>query len=1117
MSKCDFQHEHEKNIDEFYKDFEDCMKKIALDTNDHNPYRIIDAIISKNQRVQYFRTIFFRMLFIKILHSWNIIQYDPIEEYVLNTNEESEYYTKLCKVFFGVLNTPLEKRTTDVKIPILNSIPYLNGGLFRKRDIELQNQDIAITGKGIVYIWEKISKFKYIPKSFSEDDDKNFISPKALGHIFEKTMNISGGDRKGTGSYYTPKNITSYISSNSIEQYILNRVNAYIEQHKKQSQEHSTQAIIKYPIKNLNFHLDLNFSDEACDFVVSEILRILANIKICDNSCGSGAFLDSVAEKLEKLYLDMYAIKGRQELPMFNKEARNQNNPSEGIFNDIYSLRKHIIINNLYGVDIQEEAIEIAKLRLWLWLINPYDEKTQKIIHVDVEPLPNIDYNIMVGNSLIGFEKLGSIHYTIKSSGIYAYTGKYNVIQKIIELKQKYKNSSNQHEIYELQSQIKALIDPFYHTLNELYCEHVLKDIYIPISIRNVNEIKRFSCGVVKGKITFKKNTVTNAMIEPIIYNQKGIKKNTNGEYIHSILFSSEKTDNIIKILDKIKNEYIESIEAQRKICEDDLIKMKVFHWAVEFFDIFERGGFDIIVGNPPYIRHETLKHIFEEQNYKEVLNIIYNNSILNKKFTILKTVDICIYFFIRGYQLLAHKQGILSYIITNKWMQGNYGEYVRYLLSNYTYIQTLIDLPGVNVFKGIGVDTIIIQFQKIEKKNNNIFFNNPKDIYSLNKEYYFIDQQELTHECWSFLSKKEFEIKKWMEKNNTKIMNTNIKIYRGISTGYKEAFIISNEQKIQLEKDPQNLQFIHPLIEGRDLRPYSVNWRKKWVIVIPSGFTNQNIKGKNIAPEKFIEKEYPKIYSHFLQFTEKQEVKNEIIERTNIGDYWWELRKCAYYDNFSIPKIIYSEISSKSSFRWDTHMFYTGDTTYITKNADKSCVLLLNSKTIRYYMKTIASFLGNNALMYIKIFIEKIPIVYFDDNDKNMICNIIDMIQFGKDISFDVTNMIFISEYLVYELYFHLKFYEDGIYEHDERYLLQEVKKHIVPIEYESWSTLYWKELIGKINKKEKEQLELLTQKNKELVDICIKNIEQDKKIKDIIQKIQSHEWIKIIEKIEQ
>jgi hypothetical protein len=331
-----------------YKDHNGKIRNISV--NDCLIENIL-LVREKNDKEQIAQSILNRLIFIKFLQSKEIIQQDILG--YLSGLDETKLNDELRQLFFEVLNTEKGKRSdVDVKF---RDIPYLNGSLFVRTEIERSNSDYKIKAEILKEIIAFLDSFRFVHEDGRSDD--NALDPEILGYIFEKAM--TAVERNSTGAYYTPKTITEYLSKNTIEKKIVERANTLLEQRKQKS------------ITDIDgmYKLDIRIQKDIFNGIVT-------NLTVCDNACGSGSFLLSAANML----LDVYKVM----------------NEIASIGYSEIELKKLILKHSLYGVDINPNAIEIAKLRLWLWLVASYSKE-------NIEPLTNIEYNIRTGNSLIGY------------------------------------------------------------------------------------------------------------------------------------------------------------------------------------------------------------------------------------------------------------------------------------------------------------------------------------------------------------------------------------------------------------------------------------------------------------------------------------------------------------------------------------------------------------------------------------------------------------------------------------------------------------------------------------------------------------------------------------------
>ena len=234
----------------------------------------------------------------------------------------------------------------------------------------------------------------------------------------------------------------------------------------------------------------------------------------------------------------------------------------------------------------------------------------------------------------------------------------------------------------------------------------------------------------------------------------------------------------------------------------------------------------------------------------------------------------------------------------------------------------------------------------------------------------------EYTKDAWAILNPIEQSIKAKIEKYGTPLKDWDITINYGIKTGCNEAFIISGEKRKELiAEDPKSDEIIRPILRGRDIKRYGYEFADLWLINIECGFTNK-YRG-NKQPEEFIKTKYPAIYNHFMKVASAKTKGKGLINRDDKGDYWWELRSCAYWNDFSKQKIVWSETAQEMKFSIVEGQYMTDKTTFILiSEYENYLTALCNSKIIEYYVRITASLLGNKGISCSKIFMENIPAI---------------------------------------------------------------------------------------------------------------------------------------------
>ncbi|QQR98592.1 MAG: N-6 DNA methylase [Sphingobacteriales bacterium] len=379
----------------------------------------------------------------------------------------------------------------------------------------------------------------------------------------------------------------------------------------------------------------------------------------------------------------------------------------------------------------------------------------------------------------------------------------------------------------------------------------------------------------------------------------------------------------------------------------------KAFDWQKEFPKIFERGGFDVVIGNPPYVQLQSIKEISES-----LQGLGYN--------TFEKTGDLYCMFYEKG-NIILKENGILGFITSNKWMRSNYGKSLRKYITEYTQPILIIDL-GAGIFDSATVDSNILIFSKNDYKSSFNAIDITNENYFLDFSIYENQKIEINpkkDEIWTIYNLSERNIKQQIEKLGTPLKDWNLKIYLGIKTGYNEAFVIDKQTKEQLIKEDANsIKIIKPILRGKDIKAYITDYSDLWLINFHNGY-----KVGNEYKERIKIEDYPAIKKHLDKYW------NNLENRYDKGETPYNLRNCAYVNEFAKKKIVYPDISQKLSFVILEEDYIVANTAYFLTT--DSCYLLsvLNSKLINYYYKSISAQLGSTGIRSFTIYIEQLPI----------------------------------------------------------------------------------------------------------------------------------------------
>ncbi|EGJ3611348.1 class I SAM-dependent DNA methyltransferase [Campylobacter jejuni] len=894
-----------------------------------------------------------RILFLKLIES-NLVRFNDDKNLKFLNFKKIPDFDKLSELFFEVL----AKEKSTRKKSEFAYLPYLNSSLFEKQSIEntleissLSNDlklfyykntvlkdDKCKAKKGQVglleYLFEFLDSFDFGSDEQSEIlSQKELISSSVLGNVFEKLNGYK------EGSFYTPSFITSYMCKESITKVVLDKFNAQFD----------------LDAKNINeLRKSLRKEDKKAQ------KELLNSIKICDPAVGSGHFLVSALNVMlsiydelnlfdEEFYLevqnDEILITGRKGEFIEYKRPSTPKDKAHLIQQELFHTKKDIIENNLFGVDINPNSCEITKLRLWIELLKHsfYQSFDDENYH-DLKTLPNIDINIKCGNSLVSYfetgkslnhypnikERMGKYKRIVKDYKEGFYTDKSHINQEIKNLKISFKNFCFADKF---KKEMKSFNDK---------CEKYSKKYGNFLAVDDEN-LKFF----VSANLT---------------------------------LFDFDEKE-ATKEFANLKKEYdnIFNLESNHP-----------FEWRFEFPEILDDDGnfkgFDLIIGNPPYIRQEELKELKPHlaKNYK-----VYKG-----------TSDIYTYFYELGFNVLKDRGGVLSYITSNKYTRAGYGEALREFLLKNVKVLEYTDLNGIKVFDSATVDTSILCFEKSKSKDNKFkYLTLSNEILKtcaydigLYKDFAEFSQNSLSKESFTFSDENTSALKAKIERIGTPLKEWyGFNIYRGILTGYNEAFIITTEKRNEIlanckdeaEKE-RTAKLIRKMLRGRDIKRYSYEWAGLWVINTHNGYKSKN--GEKI--EAINIEHYPSLKKHFDEFYPQLE------KRADKGLTPYNLRNCAYIEEFEKEKIVWAEMTKEACFVYDNSNFFTNQTCYFFTHCDyKYLLAILNSRLIVYYMQYISSHLGQGAFRWIRQYIEKLPIPKINSKNEKLANKLISLV----------------------------------------------------------------------------------------------------------------------------
>lgn len=840
----------EKVTSEFYKAYATLFAAIEKAISAEN------NIAPGDELRMFTQTLVNRLMFLRFLERKGWLKFKGREDYLRALYDggpfakKSFYKGRLLPLFF-------EGLATEQHVPsdAFGDVPFLNGGLFEPTDLDRRIKDVpyaalgALIGKdGLFY------RFNFTVEESTPLDIQVAVDPEMLGKVFEEL--VTG--RHESGSYYTPRPIVSFMCREALKGYLASKTKAKAE---------AIAALV----------------DQATVTGLTEahgrqILESLDALKGVDPACGSGAYLLGLLHELVAIYRLLISEK-------LVKDKRS-----------LYDLKLRIISHNLYGVDIDPFATSIAMLRLWLSLEVEADEPM---------PLPNLDFKIETGDSLLGPDPRAS-----------------------------------QNTLEEHRTRAKA---------GELL---LLKEQYLT----------------------------------------------AHGD---------------------MRDKYRENIKAAEKVIEELLAGWHDndgINWRVQFAEVFAyKDGFDIVVGNPPYVRQEQIKDIKPE---------------LKKVFECYTGVaDLFVYFYERGVKLL-NTGGQFAFITSNKWYRSGYGEKLRTWLAKSTQIRRLIDFGDAPVFQAIAYPTIVLLERSPPEQDASFaaltWQPGPtiETFASVVREQSFdIPQKSLDKSGWRLEASAKRDLLDKLRATGVPLGEyCKGQFYRGIGTGLNDAFVVDRANRDRLlAEHPSSVAVLKPYLRGRDVKRWQLVSQDLWLIYIPWHFPlheDPSITAASRKAEREFEKRYPAVYKHLSNF--KSELSKRDKAETEIRYEWYAIARprSEIQEAFEGPKIVYPDIYEHQSFAFDHAGFFLGNTCYFIRGKEVWLTALLNSAIIEWFYGAISNRIRGGYLRAFSDYMKQIPIPSATPQQQAELGKLVGRIVSAKERSADLTEMESEANERVYRLF---------------------------------------------------------------------------------------------------
>lgn len=829
-------------------------------------------------------------------------------------NKETFHSRELRTLFFETLN---EKRKNHIAPSSLGKdikIPYLNGGLFEK-DISFSN-NIDFPEDYFSRLLDFFEQYNFTIDENDPYDSEVGIDPEMLGHIFENLLE----ENREKGAFYTPKEIVHYMCQESLIEYLHTQLPNY---------------------DKVDFELLVRtnqVSQVLADYKkANEVNNKLKVVKICDPAIGSGAFPMGLLKEIFECRRLLYGY----------LKTNEKFDPAQ--------VKKEIIQQNIYGVDLENGAVEIARLRFWLALV--VDETAP-------QPLPNLDYKIMQGNSLL--ERFGNVdlqNLINADDDVMVEEKKQLTFGDAFEAPIKQLTVFTRANKEELLTLIKKYFDPdeWEKQTGEAVDKALVK--------RQINDY-------VEGKI----HAFILKCQRDLTKDIKSVEKKWKDAGVADHGKLNQKSKEYKQYTDwKWQLEELDAIE-EKLVALQKLDDKPYFLWHLWFKDVFDKGGFDIMIGNPPYIQ---LQKMTEEIDTLQQAG--YN--------TFTRTGDIYCLFYEQGNNLLK-QSGTLCYISSNTWMRTKFGELLRKYFLQKTNPIKLLNFEDTKIFQTatVEVDVILTKKEIYKGSLNAVAVKTDYSIGSSITDYFnknFITLNDLPTDGWIILNKQDYDIKKQIEKIGKQLKDWKVEMNFALKSGYNDAFIIDETIKEQLIKeDASSANVIKPLIRGRNIRKYNYRHDNIYILYLPWHFPLNDIDEKNDSQllekaEEQFKIQFPAVYRHMLRF--KKELSERNKAETGIRYEWYALQRpsATFVHNYEKEKIVWLAITDKPAFALDTQNMYVTNPSYImVAESLKYHLILLNSRLIEWYLDKISSSTGQGTNQWTKIYMDQLPVPEIKSGD---------------------------------------------------------------------------------------------------------------------------------------
>jgi len=792
-----------------------------------------------------------------------------------------------------------------------------------------------------------LERYKFTVAENTPIEEEVALDPELLGHVFENLLASYNPEtdttaRKATGSFYTPRVVVDFMVDEALIVYLESRLNAAFP---------GAAAPFEPRLRQL-----LRYTEEAHPFngeEVGALIRAIDEVKILDPACGSGAFPMGALHKLVfilvKLDPGSKEWKGRQmakarALDVGRDAALSAVEDAFARDAGDYGRKLYLIENCLYGVDIQPIATQIAKLRCFISLVVE-QEPDDKLPNRGILPLPNLETKFIAANTLMGL-----------------HPGKQQAL-------------------------VPLDLRPRQEELRRLRHDHFLARSYPEkMSLRRKDRAEREE--LAKG---LEATGLLNGHEARLLAGWDPYRADQSAPF-----FDPESMFNLAP-----------AQAAAPSTFRGNLSLLNDTRGQMEFVEPRQgHAGFDIVIGNPPYVRQEELKHkkAFEgikglERPLKDALKADY--------YCYTGVADLFVYFYEKSFDLLA-VGGVLSFITSNKYFRAGYGEKLRHFLAVNGELKLLIDFGDASVFTAIAYPSIIVA-KKTRETRDKRKLGSVADglarwdnvvpagvlVRALNwdgtapvEEFPEIVlrsgtpvvQRSLKPDGWRLEGKSAMALLEKLRGAGTPLsVRVQGRFYNGVKSGQGQAFLVDEAKRSELLRaDPEAGRILKPFLMGKDIKRWRVEPAGRWLLYIPWHFPlhgDASITSASVGAERAFQRQHPAIYAHLMAFKDRLAARD--TAETGIRYEWYVLARprTEIQSAFEGTKIIYPDIYEHQSFAWDDSGAYAANTCYFISTSEKWLTGILNSATVEWFYGLVSNRLRGGYLRAFSDYVQQIPI----------------------------------------------------------------------------------------------------------------------------------------------